>query len=77
MRESPIPEARVVLGRHAPPWSRQHWKTAPAPSSATTYARETAGMDSAIALLCGFWPLIAIITMGVAMVWSASVFNGP
>ncbi len=30
-----------------------------------------------MAALFGFWPLIAIVSMGIAMVWSASVFNGP
>jgi hypothetical protein len=42
-----------------------------------TYERVRAGREGAIAVFFGFWPLIAIITMGIAMVWSASVFNGP
>lgn len=76
-QQSPIPEARVVQGRHAPSWRRQEPHSVAASPMSTTYVRTKVGSDSALALLMGFWPLIAIMSMSVAMVWSASVYNGP
>lgn len=32
---------------------------------------------STLAALVGFWPLLLIVGMGVALLWSASVANGP
>jgi len=76
-QRSPFPEARVVQGRHAPAWSRQVFKPAAAIPGATTYERDTSGAYSVASVLYGFWPVLAILSMGIAMIWSASVFNGP
>ena len=75
-QQSSIPEARVVQGGHAPSWRQADLQPAQAASQGT-YQRVRAGRGEAVAALFAFWPLIAIVSMGIAMVWSASVFNGP
>ncbi len=70
----PLPRARVVHGGEFP-----EAVAVPAPSapSGVTYERIREGREGAVALFFGFFPVIAILSMGIAMVWSASVFSGP
>lgn len=72
-----IPEARVVLGGHAPAWASEHRRQPKNSSTALTYERIREGREGALAMVFGFWPLLTIMGMGIALIWSASVSAGP
>jgi hypothetical protein len=73
-----IPEARIVFGKHSPNWSSQPWHNeVPNTGGAVTYARTTPMAESAMALIFGLWPLIAITVAGIALLWSGTVYGTP
>ncbi len=71
-----VPQARVVMGGAGPTWGPESELVADELGNTPNYER-VANPAGAIAFLLGFWQLIAIMMMGIAMIWSASVFNGP
>ena len=73
-----IPQARVVRGKHAPAWAatRQGRQTPGAgETGAVTYAR--ASNFNMVAMLCGLWPLFAVTAMGIALLWTGTVYGTP
>ena len=71
-----LPLARVVAGGTMPSWGPEPELVADGLGNSPNYKRAT-NPAGAIAFLLGFWQLIAIMMMGIAMIWSAAVFNGP
>jgi hypothetical protein len=73
-----IPQARVVQGKHAPAWAatKRGRQTPQSPATgAVTYAR--ASNYNSVALLCGLWPLFAVTAMGIALLWTGTVYGSP
>ncbi len=75
-----IPQARVVLGKHAPAWAESRGQLRSAKKGAlepgsVTYARPM--NTSAVAMLCGLWPLFAVAAMGIALLWTGTVYGTP
>ena len=73
-----IPQARVVQGKHAPTWAatkRGRGLPDSGGAGAVTYAR--ASNFNAVAVLCGLWPLFAVTAMGIALLWTGSVYGTP
>lgn len=69
-----IPQARVVRGRHAPAWAAQRRSIASDPG-AVTYARPS--NYNTLAILFGLWPLLAVTAMGIALLWTGTVYGTP
>ena len=75
-----MPEARVVRGKHSPNWIAQPWHRQVGGHGTLTVTYErvmTPVAESAMALLCGLWPLLLITTVGIALLWSATVYGTP
>jgi hypothetical protein len=75
-----IPQARVVLGKHAPAWAATQRGSAEAPAGAVdgngvTYARKAD--FNTMAILVGLWPLFAVTAMGIALLWTGTVYGTP
>jgi hypothetical protein len=71
-----IPQARVVQGKHSPSWTAQPALNEPTRGT-LTYARSTPAAENLVALLCGLWPLLAFTAMGIALLWSGTVYGTP
>jgi hypothetical protein len=75
-----IPQARVVQGGNGPAWAAQKraWlgqESAPGQPGAVTYAR--ASNYNTVAVLFGLWPLLAVTAMGIALLWTGTVYGTP
>ncbi len=74
-----IPEARVVLGKHAPSWAHRRGgfsrAASPARPGSVTYERATS--YGSVTLLMGLWPLFAVALMGIALLWTGTVYGTP
>lgn len=69
-----FPQARVVVGKHAPAWATQ--KSAAATNqSGVSYVR--ASNYNTVAVLFGLWPLFAVAAMGIALLWTGTVYGTP
>ena len=66
-----------MVGGHAPTWGYQPRRSEGTKSNALTYERTREGREGILAMVFGFWPLITIMGMGIALIWSASVSAGP
>lgn len=72
-----LPEARVVIGKHAPEWSAQPLVPDAQPSQ-VTYKRVSPGFRAtALSVLNGFWPVVVIVSMGLALLWGGALANSP
>ena len=71
-----IPQARVVLGKHAPTWAAtKQGRPGAGQAGAVTYAR--ASNYNSLAILLGLWPLFAVTAMGIALLWTGTVYGTP
>lgn len=75
---SGLPQARVVLGKHAPEWSESLLRGPLAQPSAVTYKRVSPEWSAtALSVLNGFWPVVVIVSMGLALLWGGALANSP
>ncbi len=75
-----IPQARVVRGKHAPTWAAQSpaWagqESVAGAAGGVTYARPS--NYNTVAILLGLWPLFAVTAMGIALLWTGTVYGTP
>ena len=73
-----LPEARVVRGKHAPAWveaSRGTLKKRQLEPGAVTYERPM--NYGTLAIFYGLWPLFAVAAMGIALLWTGTVYGTP
>ena len=75
-----IPQARVVRGKHALTWAAQSrdWpgqESLATDAGAVTYARPS--NYNTVAILMGLWPLFAVTAMGIALLWTGTVYGTP
>jgi hypothetical protein len=77
-RANAIPEARIVRGKHSPNWSARPCPSdIPSTRGPLTYERATPMAESVWALVCGLWPLLAITAMGIALLWTGTIYGTP
>ena len=67
-----LPQARVVVGKHSPAWATQK---ASAGSGGVTYVRQS--NHNTMAVFLGLWPLFAVAAMGIALLWTGTVYGTP
>jgi hypothetical protein len=74
-----LPQARVVRGKHALAWGEASGGTRGPKKQlepgAVTYER--AMHQGSVAVLCGLWPLFAVAAMGIALLWTGTVYGTP
>lgn len=74
---SHLPEARVVIDRRPPDWASEPLVPAPQMSE-VTYVRMSPGISTTLlAVLQGFWPVVVIVSMGLALLWTGALANSP
>ena len=72
-----LPEARVVIDRRPPDWAAEPVVAAPQLSE-VTYVRMSPGLKvTLLAVLQGFWPVVVIVGMGLALLWTGALANSP
>lgn len=67
----------MVLGKHSPNWAPQHSPEVAAAGSTLTYERSAPMAENLVGLLCGMWPLLAVTVMGIALLWSGTIYGTP
>lgn len=72
-----LPEARVVIDRRPPDWASESLMPAPQVSE-VTYVRMAPDFKATLlAVLQGFWPVVVIVGMGLALLWAGALANSP